>query len=286
MYKELLVLLVCLLASFLYGLDASLMRLSEVSNPIVLAGVRLIGTFVILVIAFRRLPRIRKSHRFIFCIICSIASSLFFIAALTLVPVVDAMLLFYGSMIWSCVWKWIARTPVRRVDFYTAIAVFLGICLLIYQPHHAGEYLGYLFGLISGASFAGFLFNVERMQESNSIDNKAGQDAFMFAIMIIILISLPYYSVFSQDSLSLNQRILLLGDGAIYGIAYCLLFYMLRKAAAHLVNTYLGAFEPICGIICAYFLLSQEIRIQAYFGTFLIITAIAIRGIVISKSKA
>ena len=60
MYRELLAFLIVFLAAVSYGIDATVMRYSGVTDPIILAGIRVCATAIFLMLTLWRFPKFRK----------------------------------------------------------------------------------------------------------------------------------------------------------------------------------------------------------------------------------
>ncbi len=297
-----------LISSVLYGLDGNLIKLIGVTDGIVAAGLRALGACLFLfTVRSGAAPKINL--QFWGAVICSSMASVFFVLAVLRIQVGIALVLFHGAILWIVFYKWLLMRPTTRLDTFTGILVFIGLAILCIQRVALEAPLGWVFGILSGASFAGYLFLGEEHFKVNE-DNKIFKDAFLLGqvgLVLAVWLRMGMSPGVVEPSLLQVAGYIVLG--MVYGGTYLILSRAMAiasesdydelkpeervlrektgssKGGSQLVSIYIGALEPPLGLVFGLLLLGDKISQQSLFGFLVIVIAITGRSYFIYRKE-
>jgi len=171
--------------------------------------------------------------------------------------------------------------PLKKRDIVTALAVFVGILLVIPDVDLSNNVtLGGFYGILSGLTFAVLaLVNRRNARMSDPIALAFYQNLFAALFLVLpVLILNP-----KIPGLKDLPNLILLGV-VFTAMAHTFFIQSLTKIRAQTASVIAGL-EPVYGIILAYFLLNEIPRIQTLAGGLVIIGATIAAG-VYSRDKA
>ncbi len=281
------VFILALIASIFFGLDGNIPKYLgvHVEDGVIAAALRAFGAIVFLLLLRRgSFPKLNASFLASAC--CSAMGSLLFVLAILRIPTGAALILFHAAILWIILAKWITRSAVSKLDIITGILVFVGLVIVCYQDNALKNPEGWILGILSGMSFAGYLYFTE-LHDRKYKNPAVYKDSFLFAQIIVVALGVIKIGA-SYPEMPKTPGSALLGlciMGLFYGVGYTILGKAMHKGSSHLVGIYIGGMEPPIGILFGFLLLGDKIPPQVYAGFLLILTAISVRGIILYKKE-
>lgn len=278
-----LVIICCLL----FATDSIILRVINVGQDWVECALRSLGATIVVSILCRRVPKLRFRVKFICAPIFVALANFCFISSLTFISVGAGLLLFYTSILWSVIVSRFISRPVSRLDFITAVLVFTGLVVFMLGSLRSLSFVGLTLGLASGLFFSCFLVFLQKEAiDLIETDQWVFVDGFLYGQIILFVVPFLIMLGFSDSLPRTGDCLILLVDGGFcYGLGYYFVFKAIKHFPAHLVNAFIGAGEPIAGVVLAATLLGEEIRLEVAIGMAIIIFGILLRAYIIYRQE-
>ena len=170
------------------------------------------------------------------------------------------------------------REPLQKRDIATALAVFIGILLVIPDLNLSNNVtLGGFYGILSGLTFAVLaLVNRKNAQTQNPIALAFYQN--LFAALFLMLPLLLFPTLVPEQGLDPKDIPLLIVLGVVFtAMAHTFFIQSLAKIRAQTASVIAGL-EPVYGIILAFFLLNEIPTMRTLAGGLVIICATIVAG--------
>ena len=274
------------LASLFFAAEPLFLKTVEV-HPIAISGIRGLGAFtmltVFLFVFHRRVPKIRFRKLFLVGLLAGVSTNFCWIASVTRIWVGPALILFHSSMLWSVLIRiFVFRKKTTRMDIATVVSIFIVLLISLFPKEGIWELdiLGIVFGALSGLLFAIFLTFLDFDEQ------KSQNDIWCFLDGVIIMqLGTAIIGGISTVGLNLNwsslqsMGIVFLDGALLYGLGYVLILEAKKNLNIHILNSYIGATEPIVGIILAAIVLKETIRSNVVAGIVLLVVTILVRSL-------
>lgn len=172
------------------------------------------------------------------------------------------------------------KEPLKKRDIATALAVFIGILLVIPDVDFSNNVtLGGFYGILSGLTFAILaLVNRKNAMVSDPIAVAFYQNLFAALFLILPILLFPILGLRPRAPTLADLPVLILLGVVFTAMAHTFFIQSLTKIRAQTASVIAGL-EPVYGIILAYFLLNEIPRMQTLAGGGVIIGATIAAGV-------
>lgn len=276
-------------ASFFFAVEPLFLKNCPELDPVIKAGVRALGAFIMLSSAYQRVPAIRLRAHFLMGILAGALVNNCWLGSVTKIMVGTAIVLFYSSMLWSVLIKrYYFGEKMKGVDIVTVLAIFLILVCALFPAKGVWEMhpIGFWLGVLAGFFFAVFLVFIDFEAERDKTDECIFIDGLMLMQATTALCSCLYTAGSGVDLPSLSSFGVLLLDGAfLYGVGWVLILRSMKKFGIHIVNAYIGATEPFMAIIVASIFLGEKMPWQIIGATLLIAVTVTARSVELYREE-
>ncbi|MDR7856511.1 DMT family transporter [Tissierella sp.] len=264
-----------LIASFLWSTGGILIKLVQ-WNPVAIAGSRSFVAALVL-LAYIRKPKITKSKPQVLGAIAYALTVILYVMANKLTTSANAILLQYTAPIFVAVLGiWILKEKIHSYDIYAILAVILGMAMFFINDVSSGNMLGNILAILSGLTLAFVTISLRMQKDGSAIETTLLGNVLTFAIAIpFILKGLPdIRSLFFIVIMGIFQL----------GISYIFYVYASKQLGA-LEAILLTVIEPLLNPVWVYIFSGEKPGIYAVIGGVIVITAVILRSIYISKKN-
>ncbi|WP_353092607.1 DMT family transporter [Tissierella praeacuta] len=247
-------------------------------NPISISGFRsLIASLVML--TYIKKPKFTKSKPQILGSLTTCTTMLFFIIANKLTTSANAILLQYTAPIFVAILGvWILKEKIRWYDTISIIAVFLGMILFFIDNVNIGNTLGNIIAILSGFSMACMTISL-RLQKDGS-----GIDTTFFGNILTFIIAIPFLILTPLPDIKSIGVIFIMGVFQL-GIPYIFYANAIKYLSA-LEAILITVIEPLLNPLWVYIFAGEKPGTYAIIGGIVVIVAILLRGVYVSKLEA
>jgi drug/metabolite transporter (DMT)-like permease len=247
-------------------------------NPISIAGLRsFIAALVML--AYIKKPKFTKSKPQILGTITTCTTMLCFIIANKLTTSANAILLQYTAPIFVAILGvWILKEKIRWYDILSITVVFLGMILFFIDNVNIGNTLGNIVAILSGFSLACMTISLRLQKDGSAIDTT------FLGNMLTFIIAIPFFIFNPLPDVKSIIIIIIMGVFQL-GIPY--IFYVnSTKYLTALEAILITVIEPLLNPLWVYIFAGENPGIYAIIGGVVVIVAVLIRGIYVSKLES
>ncbi|WMM25914.1 DMT family transporter [Tissierella sp. MB52-C2] len=247
-------------------------------NPISIAGLRSFIAALVMLIYIKK-PKFTKSKPQILGTITTCTTMLCFIIANKLTTSANAILLQYTAPIFVAILGvWILKEKIRWYDILSITVVFLGMILFFIDNVNIGNTLGNIIAILSGFSLACMTISL-RLQKDGS-----AMDTTFFGNMLTFIIAIPFFIFTPLPDVKSIIIIIIMGVFQL-GIPY--IFYVnSTKYLTALEAILITVIEPLLNPLWVYVFAGENPGIYAIIGGVVVIAAVLIRGIYVSKLES
>lgn len=264
-----------MITAILWSSGGLFLKLLPDMNALAINGMRSFIAFIVLLLYFKRFPKINK-WSILGGVIFSLVNVLFVIAN-KLTTAANAIVLQYTAPIYVLIFSSIKA---KKMPKFTQIAIlivaFLGIVLVFADKVTIGNMLGNILALIAGIAF-GSVFFINNMEQTNPVDNAC------VAFIINVIIGIPFYFKITQFGMS--QLLPILGLGILqFGLPYITFSIGIKKCSAFNASI-ISLLEAILNPIWVYLVVKEKPGVLGIIGCVIVILSIAFNTIYESKVK-
>jgi drug/metabolite transporter (DMT)-like permease len=259
-----------LATAVLWSLGGLLIKLVN-CHPLAISGFRSLIACVFLLILIGR-PHFTWSFQQIAGAVSFSVTVIVFVLATKLTTAANAILLQYAAPIYvSMLGIWLLKEKIRLLDIAAIVLVLAGLILFFLDQISGSGFLGNLFGLISGISFACF-FVFTRMDRTGPV-----LETILLGNMITALIGVPFISAGFPDATGLGA-LLLLGIVQL-GIPYVLYSIAIRRVTA-LAAILTCSVEPVLNPLWVLLVMGEKPGPWALIGGLIVLISITARNVI------
>lgn len=262
-------------ASVLWSTGGLLIKLVQ-WNPVAIAGARsgIAGTLMLL---YLRKP-IKLDKGKILGAFFYAGTVIVFVIANKLTTAANTILLQYTAPIWVAFLSWgILKEKIRRIDWITIGAVMGGMVLFFAGDIGRGQTLGNVLAVFSGILLSGVVISLKRVKVGSPVEVP------LLGNWLTFFISIPFFFV-SVPTMKTVGGLCLLGVFQL-GLSYILFAEATRYVTA-LESVLVSAVEPLLNPIWVFLFIGEQPGPFAIWGGIVVVGAVILRGIVISKMAA
>lgn len=265
--------LYCIIAATLWSTGGILIK--QVSwNPVAISGAR--SFFASLVIyAYLRKPKFAKSKATILGSICCAGTVMFFVVANKLTTSANAILLQYTAPIFVAILGvLILKEKIHWYDIASIIVVSCGMVLFFIQNVSPGNIIGNILAILTGVSLAGITIAIKVQGDGSAIE------ITLFGNILAFLISVPFLFNIVPDLRSIIFIIIL----GVFQLGIPYIFYVKAiKYISALEAILIAIIEPLLNPLWVFIFTGENPGIYSIIGGAIVISAVLLRGIYISK---
>jgi len=265
--------LYCIIASTLWSTGGILIK--QVSwNPVAISGAR--SFFAALVIfAYLRKPKVTKSKATILGSISCAGTVLFFVVANKLTTSANAILLQYTAPIFVAILgALILKESIHWYDIASIIVVSFGMVLFFIQNVSPGNTIGNIIAIFTGVCLAGVTISIKVQGDGSAIE------ITLFGNILAFLVSLPFIFNVVPDLRSIIFIIIL----GVFQLGIPYIFYAKSiKYISALEAILIAVIEPLLNPLWVFIFTGENPGIYSIIGGAIVISAVLLRGIYISK---
>lgn len=252
------------LAALLWSTGGLFIKLIPL-HPLAIAGARSLIASIVLVVSFRPKKLTLPKDSWIAALFYALMV-IFFVSATKLTTATNAIILQYTAPVFVALLGWfIVKEKASREDWISIIAVFCGLTLFFSEGLSLGNFLGNIFGILSGLSFAFFaLFMRKQKDGSPYISVIAGN-------ILTFLFGMPFY--FDQlPNIYGFLSLLFLGVFQL-GLSYVLYSIAIKHISA-LETTLITMIEPLLNPVWVFLLVGEVPSLLSLIGGIIILSSI------------
>lgn len=272
-------------ASLLFAMEPLLLKNFNDVDPVVKAGLRALGAFLMLSLAFKRIPKLRLKMFFLLGVLAGILVNNCWLGSLTRIMVGPALVLFYSSMLWSVLIRRFVlgeRLENLKLDSATVIAIFIVLVVALFPQSGVMELhpVGLVLGGLAGLFFSIFLVFLNYEQDQEKGDQWVFFDGLLLMQAGTFVLSLISLAVGSSAIPSLSSSVAMILDGVLlYGLGYLFILKSIKLIGVHITNAYIGATESFIAIALARQYLGEKVQVEIVVALLLIAVIVTARGI-------
>ena len=255
-------------------------------HPVVIAGSRgfMATIFLVVVRLLFPAPKTSAQNSLRFPFWASAVAHAFmvitFVSANRLTTSANAILLQYGSPIWTALLAWwIIKEKPRWENWLSLVLVAGGLLIFFKDGLGSGAFIGDLLGVISGV-FIGIHVVFLRMSKDGS-----PRDILLMSHVIAAVISIPFVFLYPPE-LSLSNVMPIAYMGIIQqGLASLFFAYGIKRISA-IKAVLTCTIEPIVNPVWVLLVIGQRPSVSAIIGGGIILTAVLISSIIGEQREA
>ena len=181
-----------------------------------------------------------------------------------------AAILLYTAPIWVVLLGPLLSEPVKLLGYLAALLGFLGIVLISLPSVSVGQYIGLLYGLGSGLSYAAYMLLAKLASRRGASVAETGLHSLLYASIMVAIVVHPVTKPNSSD---------------IIGILYLGLFtmiipYLLHVRALAITDAYkvaiMSLLEPVGAILLAHIILHENLALVQIIGSIIVLLSAAL----------
>lgn len=263
----------CVIAAAMWSTAGILFK--QISwNPVAISGLRsLIASIVML--GYIKKPKFKFRKHYIIGILSCATSMIAFVIANKLTTAANAILLQFTSPIFVAILSAIVlKEKLRWYDMASIAAVFVGMTLFFIENISPGNFLGNIIAIGSGLALA--ITTISLKMESDG----SSTEITFFGNMLTFLIALPFIFQSAPDRNSLVFIVIM----GIFQLGIPYIFYTQSfKYISALEAILITAVEPLLSPVWVFLFSGESPGIYAMIGGAIVILAVLLRSIYISK---
>lgn len=263
----------CIIAAAMWSTAGILFK--QISwNPVAISGLRsLIASIVML--GYIKKPKFKFRKHYIIGILSCATSMIAFVIANKLTTAANAILLQFTSPIFVAILSAIVlKEKLRWYDMASIAAVFVGMTLFFIENISPGNFLGNIIAIGSGLALA--ITTISLKMESDG----SSTEITFFGNMLTFLIALPFIFQSAPDRNSLVFIVIM----GIFQLGIPYIFYTQSfKYISALEAILITAVEPLLSPVWVFLFSGESPGIYAMIGGTIVILAVLLRSIYISK---
>lgn len=262
-----------LIASALWSTGGIFIKLID-WNPVAISGSRSFVSALVLLIYIGK-PKITKSKPQILGAIAYASTVLLYVTANKLTTSANAILLQYTAPIFvAIIGVWVLKEKIHSYDILAIIAVILGMTLFFINDVSSGNMLGNVLAILSGLSLAFVTISLRLQKDGSAIETTLLGNILTFAVAI------PFIFRGLPDTKSIIF-IIIMGIFQL-GISYIFYVYAMKQLGA-LEAILITVVEPLLNPLWVYIFTGEKPGFFAVLGGAIVIIAVMLRSIYISK---
>lgn len=261
-----------ILASLLWSLGGLLIK-SIKWNAVAIAGGR---SFIaaLLMLTIIRKPNMEFSRYKVGGAFAYVGTVALFVMANKLTTAATAILLQYTAPIYvALLGAWFLKERTTLLDWATIVLVFGGMFLFFVDEMSAGGFLGNIYAILSGFSFACMVLMLRKQK------NESPLESVFWGNVLTAIIGLPFMFSSIPDTSSIIG-LLLLGIFQL-GISYILYAAAIKHVSA-LEAILIPVIEPLLNPVWVFLFLGEFPGPWAVVGGFIVLSAIVGRSVVMA----
>lgn len=261
-----------ILASLLWSLGGLLIKSISLS-ALAIAGGRSL-TAALLMLAVIRKPNLKFNRYKVGGAVAYVGTVALFVMANKLTTAATAILLQYTAPIYvALLGAWFLKESTTKLDWVTIFLVFGGMFLFFVDEMSPGGFLGNIYAILSGFSFACMVLLLRKQKDESPLES------VFWGNILTAIICLPFAFDTMPDTSSLIG-LLLLGIFQL-GISYILYAFAIKHVSA-LEGILIPVIEPILNPVWVFLVLGEAPGPWAFVGGFIVLTAIVGRSVIMA----
>jgi len=262
-----------IIAALLWSLGGLLIK-SVKWNAVAIAGTR---SFIasLLMLAVIRKPSLKFNRYKLGGAVFYTGTVILFVMANKLTTAANAIILQYTAPIYvALLGAWFLKERTTVLDWAAIFLVIIGMFLFFIDDMSAGNLLGNILSILSGACFAAMVLMLRKQKDG------APLESVFWGNVLTAIVSLPFMYGSMPDTSSWIG-LLLLGICQL-GVSY-LLYTSAIKHVTALEATLIPVIEPILNPIWVFLALGEFPGPWAFVGSFTVLFAIVGRSVIIAR---
>lgn len=242
-------------------------------NPVAIAGMRSAISAVFLFLVIKK-PKLSFSKDQIICAISYAATVISFVTATKMTTAANAILLQYTAPIYVALLSYLVlKEKIKKIDWGTIAVVIGGMVLFFIDDIDITSYLGNLWAIFSGISFAMVALYMRRQKEASPIES------ILLGNILTAIIGIPFM-LQSMPTSSSWVGLALMGTIQL-GLPY-VLYAIAIKSVTAIEAVLIPVIEPIINPIWVFLILGEVPGKWAVVGGIIVITAVTIRCLLLA----
>jgi len=269
-------LLLLALSAFLWSTSGLFIKLIDL-NPLAIAGIRslIAGTFML--IALRGSLHFHFSFPQVAGALAYSLTMIFFVSATKMTTAANAILLQYTAPVFTALLAaWLLKEKVTRFDWAIIGIVIGGMMLFFLDQLSLSGFWGNILGASSGLTLSFFILFMRMQKESSTIET------VILGNLTTAILCLPFF--FQQAPTAVEWGILFYMGILQIGLSF-VIFSTAIKFVPALDAILIQALDPLLNPVWVFLVIGEVPGRWAMLGGFIVLTAVTIRNIYISRSK-
>lgn len=262
-----------IIASVLWSTGGIFIKLID-WNPVAISGSRSLVAAIVLLFYVKK-PKITMSKPQVLGAIAYAVTVLLFVTANKLTTSANAILLQYTAPIFAAIMGFlILKEKINWYDIATIIVVLLGMVLFFIENVSPGNTVGNILAIICGFTLACVTISLRLQKDGSAIDT------IIIGNVLAFVIATPFIFKGLPDIRSM-LFLIVLGTFQL-GISYIFFVYATKHLSAVEVMI-ITVFEQLLNPLWVFIFVGENPGVYAILGGIIVITAVIVRGVYISK---
>jgi len=248
-------------------------------NALAISGTRS-GIAALLIWAYLRRPVFTWSFAQLGGAVAYVCSQTFFVAATQLTTAANAIFLQYTAPVYVALFgAWFLRERVRPADWLSMAAIFAGMFLFFAGDLSPEGYLGNVFAILAGISFAAMIVLMRKQKDGSPLETALLGNILALAVGLPFIVS----ELTSGPALDAQDWGVLTFLGIFQlGIPFILYSKAIRALTA-LEAVLIQTLEPILNPLWVFLVIDERPGRMALVGGLIVLASVAARAVISSR---
>lgn len=250
-------------------------------NALAISGTRS-GIAALLIWAYLRRPVFTWSFAQLGGAVAYVCSQTFFVAATQLTTAANAIFLQYTAPVYVALFgAWFLKERVRPADWLSMAAIFAGMFLFFAGDLSPEGYLGNVFAILAGISFAAMIVLMRKQKDGSPVETALLGNILALAVGLPFIVS----ELGSGPVLDIQDWGVLAFLGIFQlGIPFILYSKAIRALTA-LEAVLIQTLEPILNPLWVFLVINERPGPLALVGGFIVLASVAARAVISSRGR-